>query len=100
MSDWLTGFLFGCFGGLLAGLLGWFELRRHALQDLPQWFKSPFYWAVTFLMVIAGGGLVIAYIRSDIALKPILAINVGASAPLIVKTLASKLPPVEQGTLD
>jgi hypothetical protein len=51
-------------------------------------------------MVIAGGGLVIAYIRSDIALKPILAINVGASAPLIVKTLASKLPPVEQGTLD
>ena len=43
-------------------------------------------------MVVAGGGLVVAYIESDIALKPILAINVGASAPLIIRTLVAKVP--------
>ncbi len=91
MSD-LPGFLFGLFGGVLAELLGLFELRHQASKNLPAWLKSPFYWITTFLMVVAGGGLVVAYIESDIALKPILAINVGASAPLIIRTLVAKVP--------
>ncbi len=96
MSD-IPGFLYGLFGGVLAELLGLFQLRRQARQDLPQWLKSPFYWSVTFLMVLAGGGLVVVYIESDIALKPILAINVGASAPLIIGTLVAKVPPIPPG---
>jgi hypothetical protein len=97
MGD-LPGFLFGLFGGVLAELLALFELRRHARQDLPHWLKSPFYWIITILMVLAGGGLVVAYIESDIAIKPILAINVGASAPLIIGTLVAKVPRVDPGT--
>jgi hypothetical protein len=99
MGDF-PGFLFGLFGGVLAELLGLFELRRHARKDLPKWLKSPFYWIITILMVLAGGGLVVAYIESDIAMKPILAINVGASAPLIIGTLVAKVPRIKPGTSD
>jgi hypothetical protein len=96
----LAGFLYGALGGLLAELLGLFELRRQAPQDLPQWLKSPFYWSVTAVMICAGGLLVIVYLESDIQLKPILAVNVGASAPLVIRAFISQTPPVNPGRTD
>ena len=79
----LEGFLYGLVGGLLAELLGLFRLRQQAPGALPLWLKSWFYWVVTLLMALAGGVLVVIYLRSGIAIQPILAVNVGASAPLI-----------------
>ena len=95
----LLGFVYGFLGGLFAELLGLFELRRQDPKDLPQWLRSPFYWLVTLMMAGAGGLLVVIYIQSDISLKPILAVNVGASAPLIIRMLASQAtPPIDSGT--
>ena len=46
-------------------------------------------------MVLAGGFLVCAYIGSEMNLTPILAINVGASAPLIIGRIADETLPSE-----
>jgi hypothetical protein len=93
----LHGFLFGCLGGCLAELLGWWKLRQQDPRDFPPWVKSPLYWILTFLMICAGGLLVVVYIASDIPIKPILAVNVGASAPLILESLVRQTPHLNPG---
>ncbi len=96
--DIVDGFFYGLFGGLLAELLGLFKLRHEI--SLPSWLKSPFYWLVTCAMICAGGGVVIIYLKSGMTLNPLLAVNVGASAPLILGTLVSQAPPVDPGKVD
>lgn len=88
----IDGFVFGMIGGLLAELLGLFKLRQQAPTDLPSWIRSPFYWIVTVLMVLAGGVLVVIYRKSNIDLQPIVAVNLGASAPLIIGSLVAQTP--------
>jgi hypothetical protein len=85
-------FLWGCFGGILAELLGWFRLRHELGTKFPDHATSIAYWLVTLLMVLAGGGLALAYIKSNVGLNAVLALNVGASAPLILGTLAAQAP--------
>ena len=89
MEIW-QGFLYGMLGGVLAELFGLFRLRQQAPKDLPIWLKSPFYWIVTILMVLAGGGLVLVYLQSGVEMKAIVAVNIGASAPLIIGTLVAQ----------
>ena len=48
-------------------------------------------------MMVAGGLLVVVYVQSGIALKPIIAVNVGASAPLIIGSFINPPPPVQPG---
>lgn len=91
MEIW-HGFLYGMLGGVLAELFGLFRLRQQAPKDLPIWLKSPFYWIVTLLMVLAGGGLVFVYLQSGVEMKAIVAVNIGASAPLIIGTLVAQTP--------
>ena len=94
------GFLYGLLGGALAEVLGLFKLRRQAPGSLPTWLRSWFYWLITGAMVLAGGALVAVYLKSGLMLSPILAVNVGASAPLIVGSLFSQAPQVEPGRTD
>ena len=94
------GFLYGMFGGFLAELLGLFKLRRQTLASLPEWLKSPFYWLVTGMMIFAGGVLVAVYLKSKIPLNPLLAVNVGASAPLIIGSFVEQTPPISPGRTD
>ena len=51
-------------------------------------------------MTAAGGLLALAYARSDFTLKPILAINIGASAPLLIQTFISQTPPAVPGDVN
>lgn len=88
----LEGFLWGAFGGILAELLGFYKLRRDLSSPSIPWAGSPWYWVITLLMVVAGGCLVIAYLRSSMALNAFLAMNVGASAPLIIGTVVTVTP--------
>ena len=92
------GFLWGFCGGFLAELLGHFKLRHQSPGTFPAWLKSPYYWVVTVLMMIAGGLLVIIYLKSGVALKVIVAVNLGASAPLLIGSLAAQTRPVEPGS--
>jgi hypothetical protein len=82
--------------GLAGGLLGQsLKVIRHA--DLPKdarpaLLADPMFWSVWLLLGLLGGFFALAYVRSGIGLPPILAINVGASAPLLAEKLVSTLP--------
>ena len=81
-------FLYGVIGGILGELLKWYALRESA--NLPTYLRSTFYWAITVIMVLAGGGL--ALIQGVDPNNPWLGINVGITAPLILKGFASAIP--------
>jgi hypothetical protein len=96
----VEGFAWGVAGGLFAELLGWFKLRHQSPDDLPIQMKTIHYWVVTFGLILAGGVLVVAYLRSDVKVNAIMALNIGASAPLILSSLVSQSPHVAPGRID
>ena len=85
--DWIV-FAVGAVGGALGELLKWYQLRES--QNLPAYAKSPFYWIVTGLIILAGGVLAVLYKIPNSQL--LLAANVGVTAPLIIKGLANAVP--------
>jgi len=87
----LEGFVYGIFGGAISEVVGLYKIRT--LANLPKTFKSKSYWLITALMIVCGGGLVCVYLKSDIALTPILALNVGISAPLVISRVAEDTLP-------
>lgn len=62
------------------------QLWNSEQSHVPAHYKNPWFWACRLLLACIGGGLTIAY---GIKENPILAVNVGAAAPLIVRALAS-----------
>lgn len=89
--------LYGIGGGFAAEVLGLFKLRR---EGAPQYIRSPFYWIVTAAMVALGGGVAWVYIQSNVDLTPLLAVNVGASAPLILGQFVAQTPEVPPGRVN
>lgn len=94
------GFAWGFLGGFLAELLGLFRLRHTSPEDFPAWIATKYYWLVTVAMMLAGGFLVIAYLRSDVKINAIMAINLGASAPLLLGSLVSQAPQIPPGRIN
>ena len=84
--------LYAAGGGLAANLLPVLDLRNVPKAELPD-FKSIFYWLPFLLMPLLGAGLAAAYVQSGVDLKPIVAVNVGITAPLILRAMASTAPP-------
>jgi len=62
-----------------------YSLRHMPRGQKPEWLTSSFYWTITIVMIAAGGGLVMLYASSKMELSPIIAANIGASAPLLLK---------------
>lgn len=74
--------------GSAGGLLGDFVLIWEArTTGAPPHTKSAFYWLCVLGMAAAGGFLTTLYGIDGV--QAILALNIGMSAPLIMKTLAS-----------
>ena len=94
------GFVWGILGGAFAELSGLFKIRDILATSCPKYLKSKSYWIITIVMALAGGALVVAYMSSGFEFKPILAINVGATAPLIFEALARKTPELSLGSVD
>ena len=80
----VEGFVWGVVGGLLAQLLELFKMPHLPPDVHPLWLKSLFYWCITTAMMLSGGVLVFVYLKSAISLNTLLAVNLGASAPLII----------------
>jgi len=78
-------FIWGFFGGIGAELATLFGVRQQFPDRFPHWIRSRAYYAVALLMALVGGGIAIAYVRSGTSLSAILAIQVGASAPLFFR---------------
>jgi len=82
----------GLFGGIAAELAVLFQIRHQLASEAPYWLRSWVYWTIAALMVVAGGVIVLAHARSGTELSPLLAIQVGASAPLILRKLREVVP--------
>jgi len=85
MVNTLEVFLWGLFGGFGAEVSVVFALRHLAPKDLPYYLKSWPYYIVAVVMVLFGGGIAVAYAGSGTTLNALLAIQIGASAPLIFR---------------
>jgi hypothetical protein len=88
---------FGFFGALALKLLEFTELARIPPASRPD-LKDAIYWVPYLIMPILGGGLAYAYIASSVELKPMLAINIGISAPLILRAMA-QLNPLQSSSI-
>jgi hypothetical protein len=88
----LNGFLqvFGVAvaGGALIELYKWYGLREST--NFPHYVRRPAYWLITLAMVLAGGFLATLYGTSDV--QAVLALNIGLSAPAIIRTLSKAGP--------
>ena len=87
----------GFAGGCVAEFLQWFRIRKELYMGIPDWAKSFWYWIVTIGMVGMGGLVVYLY---GIESNRILAFNVGASAPLILKSLFEQVPQIDPGLVE
>ena len=86
VDGFLLVFLIGCFGGVVVELYKWWQLR----ESFPTYVASWFYWGVTVAMILVGGVVAALYGTKDV--NAILAVNIGASAPAIIRTLATTVP--------
>ncbi|MDR3665812.1 MAG: hypothetical protein P4L35_03105 [Ignavibacteriaceae bacterium] len=89
-----TNLLFAFFGGIAINTLSLTELRNIPRQERQETFSDWVYCIWFFGIPILGAGLTYAYQGSGITLNPLLSVNIGASTPLILKTLAATVPQI------
>lgn len=94
----LGALCYGLIGGALPEFLAVYR-RRDAPQKSEK-FKRWSWWLPTLGMIAAGGGLAVVYVESGNSLNPFLAINVGASTPLILGSLVATAPTIPPGKID
>ncbi len=90
----MAPFWFAVFGGFAINILRLAELAQTPHPERPRTFSDPFYVLQFVVLPFLGGGLAYTYQASGTILSPILALNIGVSAPLILKNLASAIPPL------
>ena len=86
-----TSVIIGCLGGLAIDALNLMELQNIEPSKRPN-FKDFFYWLPYIAWPLLGGLLAFLYEASDTHLKPIIAFQVGVTAPLIIKAMAGAIP--------
>jgi len=94
----MTLFL-AAFGGIAVHLLNLVELQNIPKDRRPD-FKDWLYWLPFMVSPALAAVVAFAYEKSGTSLSPILAMNVGASTPLLLRSLASASPfkkPIDPG---
>lgn len=82
---------FAMAGAFAIKLLEIAELHKLAPAERPD-LKDILYWIPFLILPIIGGGLAHVYVSSETVLTPFLAVNVGVSAPLILRAMAQVVP--------
>lgn len=88
----------GFFGGLIGEFVGLYDLRERAREEWPTYYKHVSFWALTLGMALIGGVLAAVYNDSK-ELSAIVAVNIGASAPIVVRQLRRTQPAISPGTV-
>src|SRR6266699_1545835 len=79
-------FLWAAGGSLALGVISRLnEIRAELASGLPKYYKNPVFWLVRLLVTGIAGALAVA----ENATTPMIAINIGASAPAILQLLTS-----------
>ena len=68
------------------------RFRKFAERRLPGFLQSRFFYLIGVIMAMFGGLLVVAYVRSGFEIKPVLAIQIGVSAPFLMESFLGRLP--------
>lgn len=84
--------MWGLFGGFLAELAKWWPKRDKVITELRGIESISWYVVITLLMIFVGGAFVHLYAKSGIDFEEVLAVNIGATAPLLLGLLTSKTP--------
>jgi hypothetical protein len=77
-------FIWGFCGSVAVEIITLYQVYHTKDMAMPERYKRKGFWIVRAFLSVIAGGLAVAY---DID-KPILALNIGASAPLIFLALA------------
>ena len=80
-------FVWGCLGNVAIELVAVLHLVTLPRQKRPKFLSYPEFWLTRVLFALVAGSLAMAY-KVD---SEILALNIGASAPLIVNALGKGL---------
>ena len=83
--------IYGAIGGFLINILNLLELRFVPKEERPD-FKDILYWLPFIVWPLTGGFLVHIYQATNFTLQPLLAFNVGLSAPLTIRAMAEANP--------
>lgn len=78
-------------GALCVKLLELVEIHRIPAQLRPN-LREVIYWIPFAILPLVGGFLAYVYIKSGTPLSPMLALNIGVTAPLVFRSLAERLP--------
>lgn len=88
----LAAFGYGFLGAFLLGILRLGEMASIPKIQRPATF-SDWVWVVQFLgLPLVGGAVAWLYCVDGTALKPLLTVHIGVSAPLILKAMAAVVP--------
>lgn len=88
----------GCFGGLLSNLIRLVQIAAMPPQQRPIIFSDPWYYVQLVILSGLGGIFVYLYEASGVTLTSFLAVNIGASAPIIAQNLLAAAPPLTRKT--
>lgn len=90
-------FMWGFSGSIAVEIANIYQVFQDENSKMPSRYKSFWFWCVRLILAIIAGGLAMAY-KID---SPILAANIGASAPLILQALSQGVrPPTYQALED
>jgi hypothetical protein len=84
----------GFLGGIAGDLLGFADRRR---ERMPDYYKKSSYWLGAFTLAFFGGLLATFY---GSPMNALLALNIGASAPLIIKSASTSVPRIRGSRID
>jgi hypothetical protein len=79
-------FEYAILGGVLAELVGLARLRYEHPKNWPEYYRWSSFYILTAIFVFVGGVVALVFDAQQ-ALSPMLALNVGASWPLILERL-------------
>ena len=86
MDAVITNCIIGFAGGVAAEGIGIYKITRTHTK-IPAIMKRTLYWVMSIFMCLMGMLLVFLYTTSGVTMIPILAFNIGASAPFILGNL-------------
>jgi hypothetical protein len=87
-----TSFIYATLGGFAINLLRWLDHAQTPKLQRPTTFGDPMYVAQFIILPLLGGFVAYLYSASGTQLTPLLAVNVGISAPLILRSMAAAVP--------
>lgn len=79
------------FGGLSVNLLNLAEMGALAPDRRPN-LKDPLYWLAFPIGALLAAFVGYVYLASGFEIKPVLALHIGASSPLILRAMSSAIP--------